>query len=201
MRTSSLFPQGRAVSPLASMRSTAMSVAGSLPTSSASKDRLSLRPTSMASAPSMTWWLVTISPASDRMTPLPDPRWMFEGPGMPKNWPHPPVVAIVWAVRTWTTASNAASAAALNPSAGNAAGAGREGDTGDGAAGAGCNASMTGKGGVSSRARGWAGWNWRTIHPPTAADRRERRIVRMFIQRLCYAEVTPRPPDQLRRPS
>ena len=183
MRTSSLFPQGRAVSPLASMRSTAMSVAGSLPTSSASNERLSLRPTSMASAPSMTWWLVTISPASDRMTPLPEPRWICAEPGIPKNCPHPPFAAIVWAVRMWTTASNAASAAAVNPSAGRAAGAGRGEATGTDSAGAGRSASMTGMGGASCTATEWAGWNWRTTHPPTAADRRERRIVRMFIQR------------------
>ena len=53
-------PSAIAGRPVASTLMTAMSVSGSLPTSLAASFRPSLRVTSMALAPSTTWWLVTM---------------------------------------------------------------------------------------------------------------------------------------------
>ena len=195
-RTSSLFPHDNASSPSASMRRTAMSVAGSLPINSAENDRLSLSPISMASAPSMTWWLVTMRPSEDRMTPLPDPRWTRGWAGGAKNPDHPPGAATVWAVRTCTTASKASSAASLNPTRGGTVAS----EWCAGEASVPCDEASRSRETTPwwTSAVQWAcwierlscsvgapGWNWRTMIPPRMAEKRERKIVLWTIQLLC----------------
>ena len=71
----------------ASMRRSATSVPGSLPTSVASNSRRSRRVTTISSAPLTTWWLVTTRPSSPSMM-MPDPMpctGTLRRPGALKN--------------------------------------------------------------------------------------------------------------------
>ncbi len=113
---------GRATS--AVTRSTARSVAGSRPTTVASNVRPSWNATSIASAPSMTWLLVTITPSGSMTKPEPSedsvrgapPRYSLKrSSGEPGgNVGRPP--ATFWLVRMFTTAGESRSERSAKPS-------------------------------------------------------------------------------------
>ena len=80
-------PMSTAVRSLDGIRSTATSLSGSEPTSSASSSRSSARRTLISSAWAMTWWLVRTRPClAFTITPEPRPRTSRSGTRSPKNW-------------------------------------------------------------------------------------------------------------------
>ena len=101
-----------------SMRSTAMSVSGSVPTSWAMASRPSASRTSISCAPAITWWLVSRKPCGETITPEPMPTEAVSPfPRPPKMWGAQGLSA--WGERararcvvTLTTAGSAAAAAA-----------------------------------------------------------------------------------------
>ena len=96
-RSASESPNSTALSPCGGSSSaiSARSVGASSPLSLAESTVPSARRTLNSSAPSMTWWFVTMSPAASMMKPEPSPRstrvplWPWPK-GTPKNGESPP---------------------------------------------------------------------------------------------------------------